>query len=206
MVKKAKKTPAKPAQQIKVPFGGWLAGLLKIRERWYEKNAGTASAPGWVRSRLQRRDRSSTAYSFAHLAGPGIPKRSRPAVRGAARRFMIERQWRAGYVEALDQWNNVCDRLEAKGHEMTVIDLFESGVSEEAISRFLSKMNPRERRAGNASWLQRKPVSLHTEVFARAAESTRPKAPLASPAPAGDPETKAAGDEAADSGASPLPP
>lgn len=207
MVKKAKKTPAKPAEQIKVPFGGLLAGLFKFGELSGLDSDGTVAAlPSSFRGRLQRRGHAAATGSLARLAASGAHPRSRSSMRGEFRRAMMERERRIGRREAIEQLQRAFELPEAKGHEIAAVEMAIDGVPVGAIRVALKSMSSQGRRGGKASWAERPPLDVRAEVFARAARSAKPTATQRDADRACDPETKAAGDEAADSGASPLPP
>ena len=204
---KAPKGQPKPTERL---LASRLAGLMHLRLSWFvkNKNAGTVKTPGWVRQCVQRmRALSATkVYSFAHLAGPGAYPRPNRTRRSESRRFMRERERRAGRRDAIEQLRCAYELPEAKGHEIAAVEMALDGVPEGAIRVALKAMDPRANRSWKPTGPEKPPTDARTAVLARAARSAKPNADQPKPVPAVHPRAKASGEAAGEPGASTPPP
>lgn len=209
MVKRAKNEAAKGRPEAaERPFFSPLAKLMQMRLSRFVKNAGTVKTPGWVRQCVQRMRAmpATKVHSFAHLAGPDAYPRAAHTRRPEARRFMLERERRAGRRDAIQQLQRAYELPEAKGHELAAVEMALDGVPDGAIRVALKAMNPRANRSWKPTWPEKPAPDARTEVLARAARAAKPNASQPNPAPTDDLQAKANGEGAADPGASTPPP
>lgn len=209
MVKHAKtKAPKGQPKPGGSPLSSRLAALMQMRLSWFVKNAGVVKTPGWVRQCVQRMRAlpATKVYSFVHLAGPDAypsPNRTR---RPESRRFMRERERRAGRRDAIRQLQRAYELPEAKGHELAAVEMALDGVPDGAIRVALKAMKPRANRSWKPTWPEKPPPDARSEVLARAARSAKPNASQPNPAQADELQVKASGEGAVDPGASTPPP